>query len=314
MKNIEKLHEEVFIYLNNWSERSRTSNNEINPYFYMRSVRDERFKKGYWFPGNDSYICLSFWAGGDSNNKTPNIYFEINEKFGCRIVIVAKDSEAKYEYFEKIVTELDEINNNNYGLNKKTKVWIKHLSNKWDRWEENLGLFIINDKRRIDEYISNNELIDYEEFVSRFGFINPKDFDNMCSRVLKQRDLIKVNEYNKHQEFISNPKLPYALLGINIQNFQGIKSANIDDLNPDARWIFIAGENGYGKTTILQAIALGASIDPELEKYLDEKSRISLELSSNNEKAFPVRTKGVLNSIESYDYGQYIIGYAAQPD
>jgi predicted ATP-binding protein involved in virulence len=309
MKNIEKVHEEVFNYLKSWSEQARADNSEINPYFYMRSVRDERFKKGYWFPGNESYMCISFWAGGDSNNKTPNIYFEINEKLGCRIVIVAKDSESKYAYFEKLVKQLNEADNKQFVANKKSKIWIKQLSNNWNHWQDALGEFIINDKKRIDEYINKNELTDFEEFVSRFGFITAKEFDTIYSRVLKERDTIKELEIKKRQEFLSKPKLPYALLGINIENFQGIKNTSINELRPDARWIFITGENGYGKTTILQAIALGVSNDPELEKYLEEKSRISIELISHNEKAFPVRTKGALKSDESYDYGQNVIGY-----
>ena len=307
MQNIENIHEEIFNYLNTWSEQSRTKNSEINPYFYMRSVRDERFKKGYWFPGNDSYLCISFWAGGDSNHKTPNIYLDIHEKFGCRIIIVAKDSESKYTYFEKLVTVLNEADSRQYS--KKNKIWIKQLSDRWEHWHDMLSIFIANDKRRIDEYIDKNALEDFEEFVSKFGFINPKDFDSMYSRVLKERDAIKEKEYTKRQEFLNKPKLPFALLGINIENFQGIKSTGVNELRPDARWIFITGENGYGKTTILQAIALGASNDPELEKYLDEKSRISLELTLKNDKAFPVRTKGALNQIEPHDHGQYVIGY-----
>lgn len=309
MKNIEKVHEDVFNYLNSWSEQARSRNSEINPYFYMRSVRDERFKKGYWFPGNDTYLCISFWSGGDSNNKTPNIYFEINEKIGCRVVIVAKDSESKYEYFETLVKELNDDDNNQYILNKKSKLWTKQLSSNWDHWHNQLGSFTINDKRGIDEYIDKNKLTDFEEFVSKFGFITPTDFDSMYSRVLKERDTIKENEFKKHQDFLKKPKLPYSLLGINIENFQGIKNTSISELRPDARWIFITGENGYGKTTILQAIALGASNDPELEKYLEDKSRVSLELTSHNEKAFPVRTKGALSSLESYDYGQFVVGY-----
>jgi hypothetical protein len=109
MKEIQKIHEDVFNYLNSWSEQSRTSKLEINPYFYMRSVRDERFKKGFWFPGNDNYLCISFWAGGDSKNKTPNIYFEINEKFGCRVIMVSKDSDSKFLYFKRIASHLADL-------------------------------------------------------------------------------------------------------------------------------------------------------------------------------------------------------------
>jgi len=309
MKSINKIHEEVFNFLSIWSEQSRTSNSEINPYFYMRSVRDERFKMGYWFPGNDSYLCVSFWSGGDSRNKTPNIYFEIHEKFGCRIIVVSKDSQTKYDYFEQLVNSIESLDKRQYLENRKGKIWIKQLSKKIDNWKNELGEFLIKDKRWIDEYIDKNTLNDFEEFVSRFAFITIKDFDVMISRVLKERDVIKEKEATKYKSFLAAEKLPFALLGISIENFQGIKNTGINNLRPDARWIYITGENGYGKTTILQAIALGSSNDPELEKYLEIKSRISLELTSRNEKAFPVRTKGALSQVESYDYGQFVVGY-----
>ena len=73
--DIKKIHEEIFSYLQKWSEEGRISK-ELNPYFYMRRQRDERFMKGYWFVGGENYLCISFWEGGDSKNKTPSIYFQ----------------------------------------------------------------------------------------------------------------------------------------------------------------------------------------------------------------------------------------------
>lgn len=308
MENIQKLHDDVFNFLNNWSEQSRVNNDQINPYFYMRSIRDERFRKGYWFPGNDSYMCISFWSGGDSNNKTPNIYFEISDRDGCRVIVVAKDSDSKFGYFKRMTSSMTE-EGETYIPHPKVNVLVKKFTKNYRDWQGSLERFIHTDKRLIDEFIAKNELTEIEEFVSKFGFIDPKDFDTMYSKVLKERDLLKEAEKNKHREFLSNPKLPFALMGINIENFQGIKSTGVNDLKPDARWIFITGENGYGKTTILQAIALGLSGDPDLEKYLEEKTRISIELTTQNEKAFPVRTKGNISKTENYDFGQYILGY-----
>lgn len=309
MKNIQKIHEEVFKFLDNWSQNSRITNNVINPYFYMRSVRDDRFKNGYWFPGNDSYLCISFWAGGDSNNKTPNIYFEIHEKSGCRIIIVAKDSPEKYSYFLKLVDRLNDTDNLRYTQKKGGKMWIKQFSKDYKHWQNDLDEFLISDKILIDEYLNENEPKDLEEFISKFGFISANDFDSTYSKVLKERDIVKENEHRRDVEFLIKPKLPFALLGIGIENFQGIKNSSISELPPDARWIFITGENGYGKTTLLQAIALGLSSDLDLEKYLELKSRISVELIYKNEKAFPVRTKGNKSDFENYDYGQFVLGY-----
>ena len=49
--------------------------------------------------------------------------------------------------------------------------------------------------------------------------------------------------------------LPYAVLGFQIEHFGGIKKTEVHDLPNSAKWIFLTGENGYGKTTVLQAVA-----------------------------------------------------------
>jgi predicted ATP-binding protein involved in virulence len=54
-----------------------------------------------------------------------------------------------------------------------------------------------------------------------------------------------------------NINLPCALKSLSVKNFQGIKELSIDDLPLHARWIFLTGENGFGKTSILRAIAKG---------------------------------------------------------
>jgi predicted ATP-binding protein involved in virulence len=54
-----------------------------------------------------------------------------------------------------------------------------------------------------------------------------------------------------------NINLPCALKSLSVKKFQGIKELSIDDLPLHARWIFLTGENGFGKTSILRAIAKG---------------------------------------------------------
>ena len=50
--------------------------------------------------------------------------------------------------------------------------------------------------------------------------------------------------------------LPIALKSFHIKNYQGIIDTQIDDIPPDTQWIFLTGENGFGKTSILQNIAI----------------------------------------------------------
>lgn len=52
----------------------------------------------------------------------------------------------------------------------------------------------------------------------------------------------------------SKPPLPISLKSIEIENFAGIKHTGLKDLPGDAQWIFLTGENGFGKTSVLRAI------------------------------------------------------------
>lgn len=49
----------------------------------------------------------------------------------------------------------------------------------------------------------------------------------------------------------------FSLLSFEIQNFKGIKKISVKGLPENTRWIFLTGENGFGKTSVLQAIAAG---------------------------------------------------------
>lgn len=55
-----------------------------------------------------------------------------------------------------------------------------------------------------------------------------------------------------------NNLLPtYSLRSIEIENFKGIKHTKIEDLPKEAKWIFLTGKNGYGKSCVLQGIFIG---------------------------------------------------------
>lgn len=74
-----------------------------------------------------------------------------------------------------------------------------------------------------------------------------------------------------------NP-LPYAVLGFKIENFGGIKKTELHDLPNSAKWIFLTGENGYGKTTVLQALTM-----PVVFTNHDIYAKINLDLYQHGE-------------------------------
>jgi predicted ATP-binding protein involved in virulence len=77
--------------------------------------------------------------------------------------------------------------------------------------------------------------------------------------------------------------LPYSVKQIKIKNYHDIRDLYIERLNIDAQWIFLFGENGFGKTSILQAIALGALINSEELKNIKIKQpeNIGIEFINN---------------------------------
>lgn len=74
-----------------------------------------------------------------------------------------------------------------------------------------------------------------------------------------------------------NKKLPkYSLEGFKIRDFQGIKEIDIQNLPQAAPWIFLTGENGFGKTGVLKA--LSAFIGKKKEKYLPQQTKVEVDI------------------------------------
>lgn len=79
--------------------------------------------------------------------------------------------------------------------------------------------------------------------------------------------------------------LPYSLKQIAVKGFQGVKETEIEHIPVDTQWIFLVGENGFGKTTILQSIFLGlnGALDGNTNLLDDKNSHISVEYKSLEE-------------------------------
>jgi len=72
----------------------------------------------------------------------------------------------------------------------------------------------------------------------------------------------------------------FSLLSFEIQNFKGIKEVSVKGLPENTRWIFLTGENGFGKTSVLQAIAAGlyGSKDPNGNQLIPTGAKISTSM------------------------------------
>ena len=70
-----------------------------------------------------------------------------------------------------------------------------------------------------------------------------------------KKNAIFINEISENILFGENP-LPHALKRLFVKDFEGICEIDVQNIQVDANWIFLIGENGFGKTTILRAITI----------------------------------------------------------
>jgi predicted ATP-dependent endonuclease of OLD family len=105
-----------------------------------------------------------------------------------------------------------------------------------------------------------------------------------------------LKEHQRLVQLQSKPHLPHALSRIEVLDFQGIKHLVVPNIPTNAQWIFLTGENGFGKTSILRAIAKGLVGDEDFVESLSLKSRIYVNGYSWNEAfSTAARTRKLTN-------------------
>jgi hypothetical protein len=313
MKFTAEIHNHIYNYLYDWSKVA-SQNDELNPYFATRQRRDNAFDNGLFFSGNNDNLIITFWNGSDIKNRTPNIYLELNSKSGVRACLVGKDSKDKSKYFEGIA---------NY-LNFKTETTKGFFTKKYPYDIENyidaISYFINNDKVAIDDYIKSS-MIDYEvedgsfiidEYSSKFGFISKAQFEQMTSRVKEYQyntaSRTTTTSTTKALKGKKDDHIKLSISSIKIADFHEIKFAEIGDLPQNANWIFLTGENGFGKTSVLQAICLGLTNWRTNHGRFTENSAIQIGFNLDNR--FYINSNLNYNSITDFkEVKKHIIGY-----
>ncbi|MGM9506847.1 AAA family ATPase [Larkinella sp. GY13] len=117
-------------------------------------------------------------------------------------------------------------------------------------------------------------------------FVYPLKIDTKYSYYFLNRqqfeDYLKTEPFYSPQVIIIKKNL--AIKSLRVQNFKGIKQLVIDDLPASMRWIILTGENGFGKTSVLQAIAAGlyGNKDESGAELVTDSSFIGVEYYAND--------------------------------
>ncbi|MGN7886458.1 AAA family ATPase [Dyadobacter sp. 22481] len=111
---------------------------------------------------------------------------------------------------------------------------------------------------------------------------------------------------------VTKTKSNIRLKDLIVQNFRGIKQLSINNLPGNARWIVLTGVNGYGKTSVLQAIAAGlcGSVDENGRQLIPESAYVGVAYLDNGQ-VFEINSR--LPSIEfsGHTLNSYVATYGS---
>jgi predicted ATP-binding protein involved in virulence len=231
-------------------ERLREDNPRLR-YALRKSNYNNRLAQGYWFYGTETYIAVSFWSGMDWKNRTPNIAFFIDDRGECRLEINVSDSDRKREFVERFLVQ-------QLGLESIGRRYVKRYWQSSDlHYLPVLNEFLIgnqspSDQEIIDKVILENADSFFAENDNKIGLIDQYEFRSRNQKVEKYRTLLG-RGIDANEDYDSKPN---KLIDFRVSGFGELVDIHFDSIPTGNSWIFITGENGTGKTSLLRSIAL----------------------------------------------------------
>jgi predicted ATP-binding protein involved in virulence/5-methylcytosine-specific restriction endonuclease McrA len=189
------------------------------------------------------------------------------------------------------------------------------------------------DNRLVKKYLGNIYNLEDPsiEFLSykRFVLLNELDTEPFLGQIIGLEDFQTDDDWFREKKTIRKEvwrdliKSDYFPIEyIHIKNFKSIDDLRIDfkedELNKKS-WLFLLGENGVGKSSILQAIAVGLKLDknlidpliPSLIKKGKRTAEITIK-ERNNENIIYTKLVRKTGTVEqSGSFNSYLIGYGS---
>ncbi|MDX4975395.1 AAA family ATPase [Myroides odoratimimus] len=256
----------------------------LNPYL------DETDKHLNYIHSNDSHI----YALTNEGNQTIEL-LRLN-----RTNLLEGRKKAK----KKLIEAIESLVNGEQIDNRLVK---KHLGNIYNL--EDPSIEFLSYKR----FVLLNEL-DTEPFLGQI--IGLEDFQTNDDWFREKKTIRK----KVWRDLIKSDYFPIEY--IHIKNFKSIDDLRIDfkedELNKKS-WLFLLGENGVGKSSILQAIAVGLKLDknlidpliPSLIKKGKRTAEITIK-ERNNENIIYTKLVRKTGTVEqSGSFNSYLIGYGS---
>lgn len=236
---------------------------------YLESKITSIDKDGNYIYSTKANFSLSLIEGAkfrlwEMSTKKPPYPKDIEEQVVEKLIYDAKESLAIWNQISDIKFNIEEVETGGYKINSQYTIAGDSI-----------------DPAKADKAI----LFYFENFM-------------LDDQIKNKRQLIKTTSSNNFN--CGEAILPICLKRIEILNYSGIKKISIENLNIDNSWLFVVGENGYGKTSLLQAIAMGlhGKVHVKIGQTITmEKMSISVEYKDQNES----KINGIWHNDNSLD-------------
>ncbi len=218
---------------------------QLNPDFKFRprkTNRSNRLEDGYWFLGNNEYLAVGFWTGDDWRTKIPGISFMVNHEGACWLHFSATDTDEKFNFIvNKIFPAI--------GINEKEKDFRNNggkytLAFKSRNLKDCLFEFLTTQYPFIDLIIQKKKVAE-----NGINIIEDEVFLKDLNKILKYKEQAEQNQIDLEKMYKSK------ITGFHIENYGPVKSMGLTSIPHESQWIFLTGENGVGKSSILKALS-----------------------------------------------------------
>lgn len=279
--NIADLHDEVLELL---LEYRKENNSDLR--FQLRP-HDNSSNKGYlnkgrWFFGNEEAFDLNFMQNRifPTKKKTSLLGFIVSlNPYNIIFDFYHFQFEKPYNSFSKYLVEKFGITPDNGNL----EIIISEA-------KDNFKIKLRELVQIIDKFLKSEEFQNHEKFT----LIPKEEFEKNLTYIQKKRKEIKLRKAQEllHNTFESDTIKKVFVTNFSITNYYAIKNTAIQDLPKEAPWIFLTGENGAGKSLVLQALAIGLYGNKE-ETIIpkDKKTSIEVTYSTQGDKIYKNHTK-----------------------
>ncbi len=218
-------------------------------FLFVMTTDEYRLAQGLWLPGDAESIWVSFLTRA---GREAAVYLRISDTSTTPVSLLLKSSEQLDNALKlapivaevSLATQLNlspvNFGNNEYSRTYQAADYIVVLSE-----------FITNEKDKI-----NSTVLHYRDLLTDRSFslgqpIELRQFYEQFQRVQRSRLMVSLPAFDNSESVFC------ALHYLHVRNFRGIRDLTISNLPNSVKWLFLTGENGFGKTSVLQAIAVG---------------------------------------------------------